>query len=285
MAIYFPKRDRGFALSMNSSFFGFFAHAGFLAGLAELDLVPRRVAGASAGALAGAFFAAGFSPEQILEIVRRPQLAAVFREWRGPARIFGALLNRRGFTGALSGRRALAMLREYFGDRRIEDCDIPFACSVANVSNATSEIAERGPLANFVLASCAVPGMFAAQEIGGHHYWDGGVADPIPFEHWIDDERAPRRILIHLVINPEEVSARRNPDVSFYGGLSRCHQIISDEVFRLKMDLARRAKREVLVLRTLAPRPGPTKLHLGDVCVELGRQTALANAEELKKWR
>ncbi len=270
---------------MNSSFFGFFAHAGFMDGLAELGMIPRRVAGASAGALAGAFLATGYSPAEILEIVRRPQLAAVFREWRGPARFFGALLNRRGFTGALSGRRALAMLGEYFGDRRIEDCEIPFACSVANVSRATSEIAERGPLANFVLASCAVPGMFAAQQIDGHSYWDGGVADPIPFEHWLNDDRSPRRILIHLVINPEEVAARNNPDVSFYGGLSRCHQIISDEVFRLKMDLARRAKRDVLVLRTLAPRPGPTKLHQGEVCIELGRRTALENAETLQKLR
>ena len=37
------------ALCLNSSYFGFYAHAGFLQGLKELQLHPEHVSGASAG--------------------------------------------------------------------------------------------------------------------------------------------------------------------------------------------------------------------------------------------
>lgn len=38
-----------------------------------------------------------------------------------------------------------------------------------------------------VLASCAMPLMFPPVEIGGERYMDGGVSDPIPAQHALDD--------------------------------------------------------------------------------------------------
>ena len=52
------------------------------------------------------------------------------------------------------------------------------------------------------------------------------------------------------------------------------HQIICDELLRLKTDLARRAGKQVLLLRTLAPRPklwNPARI--GARCVEMGAAT------------
>lgn len=263
---------------MNSSFFGFFAHAGFLEGLERRGLRPTQLAGASAGALTGAFYAAGYPASEIVRIVQDPEIADVFREGPGGIlRMIGTALNRRQQSGALNGRRALAMLKDRLGERRrIEELRDPtFQLSVANLSRSTSEVISAGPLAEFVLASCAVPGMFRAQRIDNVDYWDGGVADPVPFEHWIGPG-GPRRILVHLVVNAEDVQARRNPHPSFYEGLGRCHQIISDEVFRLKLELARQHGQSVQIVRTLAPRPGPKKLHLGARCIELGRRSAAA---------
>ena len=270
----FRSNRSQFALCLNSSFFGFFAHAGFLDGLSEMGLRPTRIAGASAGALTGAMYAAGYPTQEILQIIRKPELAALFREGAsGVGRMLATVLNRNGHTGALAGKRALSMLREYFGDRRIEDLEKPrLSLSVANLSRSRSQVITHGPLAPYVLASCAVPGMFRAQEIDGQYYWDGGVADPIPFEQWLG-QRECRRIVIHLVVNPEDIQERRNPHPSFYKGLGRCHQIISDELFRLKLELAERQGHEVIVLRTLAPRPGPGKLQIGERCIELGRNT------------
>ena len=44
------------------------AHLGVLQYLTELGIRPSVIAGTSAGALAGAFYAAGFEPKEILEI-------------------------------------------------------------------------------------------------------------------------------------------------------------------------------------------------------------------------
>ncbi len=274
--VFRKKKSGDFALCLNSSFFGFFAHAGFLDGLSRLGLRPARVAGASAGALTGGFYAAGYPTDEILRMVRDPEIASLFREGApGFGRMLGTFLNRDGHTGALSGRRALKMLRRYFGDRRIEDLSEPgFSLSVANLSRSVSQVVDAGPLAEFVLASCAVPGMFRAQKIDDAYYWDGGVADPIPFEQWLG-RRDVKRIVVHLVVNAEDIQERKNPHPSFYKGLNRCHQIISDEIFRLKLELARSRGQDITILRTVAPRPGPGKLHLGDRCIELGRQTAL----------
>ncbi|MCR9143771.1 MAG: patatin-like phospholipase family protein [bacterium] len=285
---------------MNSSFFGFFAHAGFLDGLQRLGLRPTEIAGASAGALTGGFYAAGYPTDEILGMVRDPEIASLFREGApGFGRMLGTFLNRDGQTGALSGKRALKMLRRYFGDRRIEDLRDPgFSLSVANLSRSVSQVIHEGPLAEYILASCAVPGMFRAQKIGDEFYWDGGVADPIPFEQWlVSNPNNPggaknhrnakpakkiRRVIVHLVVNAEDLAERRNPHPSFYKGLGRCHQIISDEIFRLKLELARSQGQEITILRTVAPRPGPGKLELGDRCIELGRKTALSYFADAK---
>jgi predicted acylesterase/phospholipase RssA len=277
-----PDSQSDFALCLNSSFFGFFAHAGFLDGLSRLGLRPTHVAGASAGALAGGLYAAGYTTGELVRRVQDPELGTLFREGMpGMGRALGTALNRNGHTGVLSGRRALETLRRYFGPRRIEDLSAPaFSLSVANLSRSTSEVVEHGPLAEFVLASCAVPGMFRAQEIDGQFYWDGGVADPVPCEQWAGRPDV-KRIVIHLVVNPEDLSERQNPHPSFYRGLGRCHQIISDELFRLKLELLRRSGQDVVILRTVAPRPGPGKLAIGRRCIELGRATALNHRELL----
>lgn len=278
------KKHPDFALCLNSSFFGFFAHAGFLDGMTRQGVRPSKIAGASAGALIGGFYAAGYHADEILRMIRDPEIDSLFREGAtGFGRMLATFLNRNGHTGALSGHGAVKMLRRYFGERRIEDLKQPeFSLSVANLSRSVSEVVRQGPLARFIMASCAVPGMFRAQKIGQEYYWDGGVADPIPFEQWIGDSQV-RRIVVHLVVNPEDLEERRNPHPSFYKGLNRCHQIISDEIFRLKLELARSRGQSVTILRTVSPRPGPGKLHLADRCIDLGRQTALEYFNTLQR--
>lgn len=55
-------------LCLNSSFLGYFAHAGFLRALTELGIRPVAVSGASAGALVSGLFAAGVAPDEMLRL-------------------------------------------------------------------------------------------------------------------------------------------------------------------------------------------------------------------------
>ena len=273
------------ALCLNSSFLGYFAHAGFLRALLALGVRPVAVSGASAGALVAGLFAAGIPPEEMLQLFVSPELRNVFREPGAPWRGLATILNLPGHTGAISGERAAALLRAKLGDRRIEDCTAPrVALSVTNLSDARSEAATSGPLAELILASGAFPGVFATRPVQDRWFWDGGVANALPFDHWIDDPEIDT-ILLHIVANPQELAVRRGGRprrMSHAVNLS--HQIICDELLRLKTDLARRAGKRLVVLRTLSPRPtlwNPAKVGVG--CVEIGAATVEQNQATLSE--
>ncbi|HSI15850.1 MAG TPA: patatin-like phospholipase family protein [Chthoniobacter sp.] len=267
------------ALCLNSSFLGYFAHAGFLRALLASGVRPVAVSGASAGALVAGLFAAGVDPAEMLELFVSPELRKVFREPGAPWRGFATILNLPGHTGALNGKRAAALLRARLGDRRVEECTSPrLALSVTNLTDSRSEAVTAGPLAELILASGAFPGVFASQPVEDRWFWDGGVANALPFDHWIDDPEVDT-ILVHIVANPEELSVRnvgRPKRMSHAVNLS--HQIICDELLRLKMELARRAGKQIVVLRTLSPRPSlwnPAKVGAG--CVDIGAATVEQN--------
>ena len=59
-----------------------FAHLGVVKALNEQGLFPEEIAGASAGALAGAFLANGFTPDEIKEIVLNKLKSKIFA-WNG----------------------------------------------------------------------------------------------------------------------------------------------------------------------------------------------------------
>ena len=60
---------RRVGLVLSAGFFGFYGHAGFLAGLLEGGLVPAAYAGTSAGGLVSAYAAAGMAPEALLSLL------------------------------------------------------------------------------------------------------------------------------------------------------------------------------------------------------------------------
>ena len=265
-------RGRRTAVCLNSSYFGFFAHAGFLAGLEEIGRPPDYLSGASAGALVSGLYGAGYSPAEMSQLFLRKELASAFREWSAPIRLARTLMAGRGATGALSGKRALDLLKQYVGDRRLEELDLPVAISVANLSRNRSEVKMEGPLAEYILASCAVPGMFAMQEVEGDHFWDGGIADPAPIEHWLSMGEVDR-IVVHIVDSNERPVGPYRP--RFWSAMSKSHELISEEIVRLKTELARKHGKRLDVIITRTPRLGPHKLAGGANNVRLGHASAL----------
>ena len=270
------------ALCLNSSFLGFFAHAGFLQALTELGVRPVAISGASAGALVAGMFAAGMSPAEMQRLFVSEKLRRVFREPGAPWRGLATLANLRGHTGAVRGDRALALLQSLLGARRIEDCDPCLAIATTNLSRARSELATRGPLAEFILASGAFPGFFAARRVEGDFHWDGGVANPMPFDHWLTDPDIDT-IILHIVVNPEELAVRENTaPLRMSGAVNLSHQIICGELLRLKTELARQAGKRLILLRTLAPRPRLwNPAGIGARCAEIGAATVAENRSAL----
>jgi NTE family protein len=152
---------------------------GMLRALAESGIRPDVVLGTSFGAINGAFFAAD------------PTLAGVDRLtelWRGANladRSPGTVL-RRATTLARTGThlQSLGEIRErlvaLLPVERVEQLTIPFQCVAASIERAAEHWFDSGPLADVVLASCAVPGILPPVRIDGEHYIDGGIVNSIP---------------------------------------------------------------------------------------------------------
>ncbi len=152
---------------------------GMLRALAERGVKPDVILGTSVGAINGAFFAA----DPTLAGVDR--LTELWHETNRSELSAGAVL-RRVTTLARSGThlQSLTEMRERLLEqlpvKRVEDLSVPFQCVAASIERAAEHWFDRGPLADVVLASCAVPGILPPVPIDGEHFIDGGIVNSIP---------------------------------------------------------------------------------------------------------
>lgn len=151
---------------------------GMLRALGEAGIRPDLVVGTSVGAFNGAFVAA--DPDGA------PELLGEMWQGGGAGSAFGgSLLNRvttfvRSGTHLHSPHTLGAALEAFVGVDTIEKLAVPFQCVAASIERAEAHWFSEGPLVPAVLASCAVPGVLPPIEIGGEHFYDGGLVHSIP---------------------------------------------------------------------------------------------------------
>lgn len=146
------------------------AHIGVLKALEEAGFRPDVIAGTSVGAWVGGCYAAGVALED---------LARYWRElrWYGVGR---HLLPGAVWRGWTSGNSLLRSVKNFVGDRRIEDLPIPFAAVATDLATGEAVWITQGPLAEAICASSAVPGLVEPRRWNGRWLIDGGVVDPLP---------------------------------------------------------------------------------------------------------
>jgi NTE family protein len=103
-----------------------------------------------------------------------------------PSEVSAGTLLRRVTTLARSGTHLQSLddvrerLIEVLPVERVEDLALPFQCVAASIEQAAEHWFDSGPLADVVLASCAVPGILPPVRIGDEHFIDGGIVNSIP---------------------------------------------------------------------------------------------------------
>jgi NTE family protein len=151
---------------------------GMLRALAEAGITPDLVVGTSIGAINGSFVAA--EP--------RDAAARLTRLWRSEALqvAFSENLWERAIRLARSGTHlhSIEPLRRMLGEvlpaGDFAELELPFQCVAASIERSSAHWFASGPIVPAVLASCAVPGLLPAVEVGGEHFFDGGLVDSIP---------------------------------------------------------------------------------------------------------
>lgn len=144
-----------------------FAHIGVLKVLEDAKIEPALIVGSSAGAIAGALYAAKISARDI----ERRALELGFAEIADPA-----LFRPNRFIG-----RALQnFVNNELGDRVIEALPRNFCAIAAPVGKKELVAFTRGDTGAAVRASAALPSMFLPTTIGGIEYEDGDMVSPVP---------------------------------------------------------------------------------------------------------
>ncbi|GAA5338369.1 MULTISPECIES: patatin-like phospholipase family protein [Thermus] len=143
------------------------AHIGALEVFLEAGLDFQVVAGTSMGAIVGALFAAGKTPEEMLALARRTP-------WLG-------LLGFSPREGIFSRRKLLDFLAEHL-PKSFDGLKKPLAVTAVDVVSGRLLFLTQGDLPSAVLASAAYPGLLAPVEREGQLLFDGGVLDNLPVD-------------------------------------------------------------------------------------------------------
>lgn len=163
------------------------AHIPMLQVFDELGIKPSVIAGCSIGALVGAAYAGGMSAREIRERAemllanRMGALRYAFGEKR--IRPFDLLALNGLASLHLQGETLVGLALPDTLPKLIEELAIPFKVIATDFDMMEERVIESGPLMKAVAASIAVPGVILGPQYDGHTYVDGGVTNPVPFDH------------------------------------------------------------------------------------------------------
>ncbi|MGM0581867.1 MAG: patatin-like phospholipase family protein [Bacteroidota bacterium] len=144
-----------------------FAHLGIAQYMYEQNIRPDMISGTSAGAIAGAFLAAGYEPKRTMEIISDINFLKFFR----PAMSWSGLVNLEKLS---------ALLLEYFPENSFSEFKIPLIISTTNYTKGENVNFESGELIKPLLASASIPVIFKPIMIGKDSFVDGGITNNLP---------------------------------------------------------------------------------------------------------
>ena len=145
-----------------------FTHLGAIKAFEEFGLKFDYIAGTSAGSLAGAFLAAGYTYEQMYNAIKDVKEKDIRK-------------NIIPFTPSkLDGVGEI--VTKNLGDINIEDLKVPFSAVAVDIKSTKEVCISKGNLAKAVMGSCAVPGVFQPVVFDDMILCDGGLQDTIPAE-------------------------------------------------------------------------------------------------------
>lgn len=179
------------------------AHIGVLSALHKLGIYPDCVAGTSAGALVAALYAHGYTPEELLTLIRRFPGPSLF-DYGFPfaSSIYNALWYRftnaadrekmRVPAGLMRGKKLYRYFQRMFKERTP---DMPYYVIATDLVTGQPVTYSNDPLvlesgladpivdvARCVRGSCALPGMLTPEKIGSRVLVDGAFRHYVPVE-------------------------------------------------------------------------------------------------------
>ena len=145
------------------------AHLGVIKALEEMEIPIDMIAGSSSGAIAGALYASGNTPDDILNIIRETKFL----------RLVKPVISK---SGLLKMESAEVLYRRYILEDSFEKLNIPLTIATTDLARGTTVYFSKGPLIRPLMASTCIPVVFDPVRVNGRLYVDGGLLDNFPAE-------------------------------------------------------------------------------------------------------
>ncbi len=143
------------------------AHAGVIKALISCGLAPEIISGVSSGAIVGALYADGKSPDEILSFFKEAKISK-YINFSIPR------------MGLVSSGRYEKLLKEYISAKTFEELKIPLYINATELLEGKNVTFSSGTLIDKVTASASVPIFFKPRIIGDKMYVDGGIFNNMP---------------------------------------------------------------------------------------------------------
>lgn len=170
---FFSSRNDALGICLSGGGALGFAHIGVLQSLEDHGIFPQHIVGSSMGAIIGTLYAAGYSPKEILALIKNEKLYKITK----------MMTFRPSFLkSGLSNHNMLQeLIRELIPHNSFEQLKKKMHICVSNLNTAEWEIIHSGnELDKWVAASASIPGLFEAPKETGAFYVDGGLLNNMP---------------------------------------------------------------------------------------------------------
>ena len=149
------------------------AHIGVIKVLLENNIPIDYIAGSSAGAVVGAYFALHQSVDELERLMRN----------FGKRDMLEILdLNNPGHSLIKGDKVRNFMNDRFYQGKSFRDTRIPLRITASVLENGSLFVFKSGKIADAVRASGSVPGIFPPVNRRGKHLVDGGLVDPVPID-------------------------------------------------------------------------------------------------------
>lgn len=175
------------------------AHIGVLKELEKKGIKPDYIVGTSFGALVAGFYAIGYSPEQMEEIIKNSDWDYLINDVIKRKNVLigqddknkNAILNLpldgvkpSVSSGLYTGQNILTFFeitcKDYNRPMDFDDFEIPFRCIGTNIETGEEKIFDKGLLPQVLRASMSIPSIFTPFMIDDELYVDGGLVNNFP---------------------------------------------------------------------------------------------------------
>jgi NTE family protein len=145
------------------------SHLGVLKALNEAGIFPNQVSGSSAGAIVGAMYCQGYSPDEVLKIIIETNYFKLLR----PAISWKGLFNLDSLA---------QLLKTYLPHNDFSALKTTLIVAATDIGKGEVVYFDSGKLIDPILASSCIPGMFEPILYDSRYLVDGGVLNNLPVE-------------------------------------------------------------------------------------------------------